>query len=410
MKLGIEVHATDGAARAGTIAGPRGPIRTPVFMPVGTRGAVRSLPTDVLAQLRGAAPVTHDPANHDGAAGGGGATGGGGAAGGDTPGGPGVEVLLANTYHLMLRPGADVVAALGGLHRFTGWDGHLLTDSGGYQVFSLDPRLDDRGVRFRSTYDGDEHLLTPEGAVEIQERLGADIQMVLDVCAALPSERAVLADAVRRTAEWARRAVAARRRVEDQALFGIVQGGDDVALRRESAERTVELDMDGYAIGGLSVGETREAMMPALGAAIDLLPADQPRYLMGVGDPLSIVEAVALGVDMFDCVMPTRLARHATLLTDAGRVNIKRSEYARSDEPLDPSCPCSTCRRHPMGLLRHLATLREPVAATLFTVHNLTWTLTLVGRIRAAVEAGRLGELRAEVAETWRSSGPGLNP
>jgi queuine tRNA-ribosyltransferase len=379
MQLTIDVTETDGAARAGVVRGPRGEIRTPVFMPVGTRGSIRSLTTDTLGQLAG----------EDGTR---------------------VEVMLANTYHLMLRPGADTVEQLGGLHRFTGWDGHLLTDSGGYQVFSLEPKLTDDGVLFRSTYDGDRHLLTPESAVAIQEQLGADIQMVLDVCAPLPSDRRVLADAVDRTAQWAARALAARRRVEDQALFGIVQGGDQVDLRRDSAERTVELGFDGYAIGGLSVGETRDVMLPALAAAIEHLPADQPRYLMGVGDPVSIVEAVALGVDMFDCVMPTRLARHATLLTDHGRMNIKRAEYARDDAPIQQGCPCATCRRCSRGYLRHLATLREPVSASLCTVHNLTWMLSFVGRIRAAVRDGTLGALRADTAAVWSDTGPGLNP
>ena len=377
MKLHIEVSARDGAARTGMLATARGVVRTPVFMPVGTRGAVRSLPTELLDQLSAA----------DGTR---------------------VEVMLGNTYHLMLRPGADAVESLGGLHRFSGWGGHMLTDSGGYQVFSLDPRLNDDGVLFRSTYDGDRHLLTPESAVSIQEQLGADIQMVLDVCAALPSDRRVLVEAVERTATWAERARAAHRRGDDQSLFGIVQGGDQIDLRSESARRTVELDFDGYAIGGLSVGETREVMLPALAAALEHLPQDQPRYLMGVGDPLSIVEAVALGVDMFDCVLPTRLARHATLLTDSGRLNIKRSEFALDDQPIDPACPCSTCRRHPRGYLRHLATLREPVAATLCTIHNLTWVLTFVGRIRAAIEAGTLEALRMETAAVWSGTGPGI--
>jgi queuine tRNA-ribosyltransferase len=379
VRLGIEVEATDGAARLGRVRTARGEIRTPVFMPVGTRGAIRSLPTELLAQLA--------------------------AADGTRP-----EVMLANTYHLMLRPGADTVAALGGLHRFSGWDGHMLTDSGGYQVFSLNPKLRDEGVVFRSTYDGDQHLFTPESAVEVQEALGADIQMVLDVCAPLPSERRVLVDAMERTAQWAARARAVHRRTGDQALFGIVQGGDQPDLRTESARRTVELDFDGYAIGGLSVGETREVMLPALAAALGELPADQPRYLMGVGDPLSIVEAVALGVDMFDCVLPTRLARHATLLTDQGRLNIKRSEFALDDDPIQADCPCSTCRRHPRGYLRHLASLREPVAATLCTIHNLTWILTFVGRIRSAIATGTLEQLRGETAEVWSGTGPGVNP
>jgi queuine tRNA-ribosyltransferase len=300
------------------------------------------------------------------------------------------------------------VAALGGLHRFTGWGGHMLTDSGGYQVFSLEPKVTDEGATFRSTYDGDTHLLTPEGAVATQELLGADIQMVLDVCAPLPSSTAVLRDALERTSRWAARARQAHRRTEDQALFGIVQGGDDVALRRESAERTVELDFDGYAIGGLSVGETRERMLPALESAIAVLPADQPRYLMGVGDPVSIVEAVARGVDMFDCVLPTRLARHGTLLTDGGRLNIKRAEFARSEDPIDPDCPCATCRHYPRGLLRHLSSLGESTAHNLCTIHNVTWILGLVEQLRVAIAAGELDALRARVGAAWSQMGPGL--
>lgn len=377
MKVTFAAEATDGAARAGVVRTARGQFATPVFMPVGTRGSIRSLTSQALAALEA----------HDGTR---------------------VEVMLANNYHLMLRPGADVVEDLGGLHRFSGWDRHMLTDSGGFQVFSLAPELSDEGVRFRSTYDGTEYLLTPEDAVRSQERLGADIQMVLDVCAALPASRTELAEAVRRTAEWARRSVAVRRRVEDQSLFGIVQGGDDLMLRRESALRTVELDMDGYAIGGLSVGETREKMLPALAAAIEHLPEDQPRYLMGVGDPVSIVEAVALGVDMFDCVLPTRLARHGTVLTDEGRLNIKRAEFARDDRPLQQGCPCATCRDCSRGFLRHLTTQREPVAAIHLTIHNLTWTLGLVASIRAAIVEGTLSSLRRRVRDAWSEMGPGL--
>ncbi len=377
MKLTLDVTATDGRARTGTVTTSRGTFRTPLYMPVGTRGSIRALMTHELAGLRGA----------DGTQ---------------------AEIVLGNTYHLMLRPGADVVADLGGLHRFTGWDGLMLTDSGGYQVFSLEPKLHDGGAEFRSTYDGSTHLLTPEGAVATQELLGADIQMVLDVCAPLPSSREALREALELTSAWAARARAAHRRTEDQALFGIVQGGAEVDLRTESARRTAELDFDGYAVGGLSVGETRDEMVPALAAALDELPEDQPRYLMGVGDPVSIVESVAMGIDMFDCVLPTRLARHGTLLTDQGRLNIKRSEFARSDDPVDPSCPCATCRRYSRGYLRHLSSVGEPAAASLCSVHNLTWMLTFVGRTRSAIAAGRLDQLRREVAEVWTGSGPGL--
>jgi queuine tRNA-ribosyltransferase len=232
--------------------------------------------------------------------------------------------------------------------------------------------------------------------------------MVLDVCAPLPSGREVLRDALELTASWAARARAAHRRTEDQAQFGIVQGGAELDLRRESARRTVELDFDGYAVGGLSVGETREQMLPALAAALDELPEDQPRYLMGVGDPVSIVESVALGIDMFDCVLPTRLARHGTLLTDHGRLNIKRAEFTRSDDPVDEHCPCPTCRRYSRGYLRHLSSVGEPAAASLCTVHNLTWMFSLVGRTRAAIAAGAFDALRRDIAGIWSGSGPGL--
>ncbi len=359
----LHIEATDGAARTGTVRTPRGVFRTPCFMPVGTRGAVKYLSAVDLERL-------------------------------------GAEIVLGNTYHLMLRPGEEVVEALGGLNRFNGWTGHSLTDSGGYQVFSLNPQVDDDGVTFRSTYDGSRHRLTPERAVRIQERLGADIQMVLDVCPPLPSPPEVIALAVERTAAWAVRARRVHRRA-DQALYGIVQGGVDEAMRAQAARRTVEIGFDGYALGGLSVGETREEMLPAVAAAVAHLPVDQPRYLMGVGDPARLVDAVALGVDLFDCVLPTRLGRHGTLLTAGGRLNIKRAEYARSDDPIDPMCPCEVCRRHSRGYLRHLAQQAEPTAARLCTLHNLAWMFGLVADMRAAIAAGRFAQLRADVLSVW---------
>ena len=365
MKLHLEIEASDGAARVGTVRTARGTFHTPVFMPVGTRGTVRALTTADLEQL-------------------------------------GAEIVLANAYHLMLRPGAEVVAALGGVGRFADWHGHTLTDSGGYQIFSLDARVDDDGVVFRSTYDGSTHRVTPEDAVRIQEQLGADIQMALDVCSTLPASRDDLRVAVERTAAWAGRAREAHRRRDDQSLFGIVQGGTEVDLRVESADRTVAHDFDGYAIGGLSVGESRDSMLASLDATVVRLPADQPRYLMGVGDPVGIIEAVARGVDMMDCVLPTRLARHGTLLTSAGRLSIKRAEFARSDDPIDPDCRCDACARYSRGYLRHLAVLGEPTAATILTRHNLSWMLQFMDRIRGAIRAGTLEVLRGEVAATWR--------
>jgi queuine tRNA-ribosyltransferase len=332
-------------------------------MPVGTRGAVRTVSAIDLEQL-------------------------------------GAEVVLANTYHLMLRPGAEVIAALGGLHRFAAWTGHLLTDSGGYQVFSLNPDVDDDGVTFRSTYDGSRHRLTPEAAVAVQERIGADIQMALDICPALPAEPAVLRQAVDRTVAWAARARRAHRR-EGQAIFGIVQGGTDGRMRSESAARTVALDFDGYGIGGLSVGEPRDEMLPALEAALAELPEDRPRYLMGVGDPVSLVEAVALGVDMFDCVLPTRLARHGTALTAAGRLSVRAAAVAADDGAVDPACGCQVCRRFSRAYLRHLFSVGEPAGPRLLTLHNLAWILDLMTETRAAVAAGALAALRRRVAQVW---------
>jgi queuine tRNA-ribosyltransferase len=362
-RLTFDATARDGTARAGAITTARGSFKTPCFMPVGTRGAVRTLSSDDLEDL-------------------------------------GAQVMLANTYHLMLRPGAATVAQLGGVHGFAAWPGHVLTDSGGYQVFSLSPKVDDDGVTFRSTYDGSLHRLTPEAAVAVQEELGADIAMVLDVCAPLPSTKEVLQLAVDRTAAWAARAQAARRH-PTQAVFGIVQGGTDETLRRDSARRTVDLGFDGYAVGGLSVGESRADMLPALAAAIAELPDDQPRYLMGVGDPIGLVEAVALGVDMFDCVLPTRLARHGTVLSSTGRYQIRNAAFASDGDPLDAACSCAVCARWSRAYLRHLIQVSEPTAPRLLTLHNLAWTFALIGRIRHAIEVGRLDTLRAEVAAVW---------
>jgi len=370
----MQVGATDGAARAGVMVTSRTSVKTPCFMPVGTRGVVRSLATEDLEAL-------------------------------------GAPVVLANTYHLMLRPGADVVRALGGVHRFMAWDGVVITDSGGYQVFSLAPKLDDGGVTFRSTYDGSTHRLTPEYAVDLQQRLGADIQMVLDVCPPLPATDAVLRSAVDRTAAWAQRArlaFADNAAVEQregwglvQSQFGIVQGGTDRTLRRQSAERTVDIGFDGYAVGGLSVGESRQELLVGLEAAVELLPADQPRYLMGVGDPASMVEAVALGIDLFDCVLPTRHARHGTILTSTGRLNLPGLRYATDAAPLDESCSCPVCGRYSRGYLRHLLQVGENTARRLLTIHNVHWILAFTESMRSAIEAGTFDQLRRRTLEVW---------
>ena len=361
--VSVTVEHTDAAARAATAHTANGSYRTPCFMPVGTRGAIKYLSAADYERL-------------------------------------GAEIVLGNTYHLMLRPGAETVAALGGLGSFAGWGGLTLTDSGGFQVFSLEPKVDDDGVTFRSTYDGSSHRFTPEGAVHTQELLGADIQMVLDVCAPLPSPPEVIRVALDRTAAWAARAKAAHQR-PDQALFGIVQGGVSETMRTESARRTVEIGFDGYGIGGLSVGETREEMLPALAAALEHLPEDRPRYLMGVGDPASLIEAVSLGVDQFDCVMQTRIGRHGTALTSSGKLHVKNAKHALSDEPIDTSCTCEVCARHSRGYIRHLFQVGEPTGSRLVSIHNVSWTLQLMARMRAAIAAGTLAGLRAEVLAVW---------
>ena len=368
MRAEFTLENTAGGARTGTVTTARGSFSTPCFMPVGTRGAVPHLDSADLEAL-------------------------------------GVEVVLANTYHLMLRPGAETIAGLGGIHRFARWPGHILTDSGGYQVYSLDPDVDDDGAGFKSVYDGSAHRLTPEGAVRQQALIGADITMVLDVCPPALAEKPVLEAAVRRTAAWADRARRAFLAHPDaagrQCQFGIVQGGADEALRLESAQRTVEVGFDGYAVGGLSVGEDRPRMLAALDACVPTLPADRPRYFMGLGDPSGIVESVARGVDMFDCVLPARLGRHGTVLSDAGRYNLAAARHAHSDEPLDPAFADSPAGRWPRGYLRHLLAVREPTAARLVTLHNIAWLLRLMDRIRQAVSDGTFEELRADIGRVW---------
>lgn len=366
MTLHFDVEAVCGAARVGTLTTARGSFTTPCFMPVGTRGAVRTLSAADLEELA-------------------------------------AEVVLANTYHLMLRPGADVVAKLGGIHEFMGWPANVLTDSGGYQVFSLGPTVTDDGVTFASAYDGSRHHLTAEDAVDIQVQLGSDIQMVLDVCPPLPSPDEALRRAVDLTAEWAQRArtAFASHGRADLSQFGIVQGGTDERLRIESAERTIAVGFEGYAVGGLSVGEDRNDTLPALEAALTVLPVNSPRYLMGSGDPLGLLDAVARGVDMFDCVLPTRLARHGTLLTSTGRLNLRNRQYATDPGPVDPTCRCPVCARWSRGYLRHLLSVAEPTAPRLLTMHNVWWIFDLVSQARDAIRAGTLAGLRDRVEKHW---------
>ncbi len=344
--------ATDGKARAGILDTPHGRVETPAFMPVGTKGTVKGLtPQD----LRGA---------HAG-------------------------VVLGNTYHLYLRPGADIVREAGGLHGFSGWDGPMLTDSGGFQVFSLAKtrRIGESGVRFASVYDGSLHEFTPELTTKVQEDLGADIAMVLDECPPANAGREYHAESLRRTARWARRCKVAHVR-EDQALFGIVQGGLHRDLRAESLERTVEIGFPGYAVGGLSVGESREEMLETLAATADLLPEDRPRYFMGIGDPVGILQVIALGVDMFDCVLPTRLARHGAALAPDGRLNLKNARFRRDFGPLDPECSCETCTGYTRAYLAHLVREDELLGHRLLTLHNVHFTVALCRRARAEIDAG----------------------
>lgn len=352
------VSAACGRARCAVLQTPHGPVETPTFMPVGTAGAVKGLTPAQLADA-------------------------------------GCQMLLANTYHLSLRPGADAVALLGGLHRFMNWPGALLTDSGGYQVFSLAElrRIDDDGVEFRSHLDGTLMRLTPESAIDIQNRLGADVIMVLDECPPLPAEPATLRAAVRRTVDWARRGRAAHRR-PDQALFGIVQGGLDVALRRACLEQLVKIGFDGYALGGLSVGEPPEQMYELVDAVAGELPADRPRYLMGVGTPRDLVAAVAAGVDLFDCVLPTRNGRKGYAFTDAGPLRLRNAQYKSDDGPLDPACDCYTCGGFSRAYLRHLVLSGEVLGGALVSLHNVHFYQSLMRRMRAAIAAGRFDAWR----------------
>jgi queuine tRNA-ribosyltransferase len=360
----FRITATDGMARSGVLETAHGPIETPVFMPVGTKASVKAmLPAEVRAL--------------------------------------GAQIVLANTYHLFFRPGAERIAELGGVHRFSGWNGPILTDSGGFQVFSLRhtaTRVDDDGVRFRSVYDGAEHRFTPELAMKVQRLLGSDIAMAFDECPPAGVERSRVEQAVRRTGIWAERS-RAQPRAEGQMGFGIVQGGVDLELRRRSAEQIVALDFDGNALGGLSVGEERPAMLETIEATTPLLPADRPRYLMGVGDPIGLVEGIARGIDMFDCVLPTRLGRTGSAFVPGGRINLRNAAFAADPAPLVEGCTCQACTGFSRAYIRHLVTQSEIAGLRLLTIHNLHFLLDLVRRAREAIAAGCLADLRTEVRE-----------
>jgi queuine tRNA-ribosyltransferase len=377
VNFSFEILKTDArGARRGRLTTPHGAIETPVFMPVGTQATVKSLRNEALEEL-------------------------------------GAQIILGNTYHLYLRPGHELIRKLGGLHNFMSWNRAILTDSGGYQVFSLSElrKITDQGVRFRSHLDGAEHLLTPEKAAEIQLALGSDIAMVLDECIETPAPREIAESAVNRTTAWAKRAraffleCASRNGALAQWQFGIVQGATFTDLRRESAQQLVELDFPGYAVGGLAVGEPHHITCDMTGETTALLPEEKPRYLMGVGRPEQIADYVALGIDMMDCVLPTRAARHACLYSSEGRVLIKNARYAQDQRPIDLNCSCSVCRRYTRAYLRHLFAAGELTAAILATHHNIHFYLDLMRQIREAIEFGNLAKFSSEVRMRY-AAGP----
>ena len=378
MGFHFSISQTDQRARRGLLTTPHGTVETPFFMPVGTQATVKGLRNEALEEL-------------------------------------GAEIILGNTYHLYLRPGHELVRRMGGLHKFMSWNRAILTDSGGFQVFSLSElrKITDEGVRFRSHLDGSEHLLTPEKAAEIQLALGSDIAMVLDECIETPAPRDKTEAALRRTTQWARRArnyfLEQQQRTSDGELkqwqFGIVQGATFADLRRESARQLLELDFPGYAVGGLAVGEPHEVTCEMTAEVTALLPRDRPRYLMGVGKPEQIAEYVALGIDMMDCVLPTRAARHACLYTSEGRVLIKNARYAEDQDPIDRNCKCSVCRRYTRAYLRHLFAAGEFTAAILATHHNVHFYLDIMRQIREAIEFGNLTKFSSEMRAKY-ASGP----
>jgi queuine tRNA-ribosyltransferase len=368
MAIRFELLGSDGAARRGRLHTPHGAVETPVFMPVGTQATVKGLTP---AQLEEA----------------------------------GARMVLGNTYHLALRPGDELVAGLGGLHRFMGWAGPILTDSGGYQVYSLAQarKITDEGAVFRSQIDGALLELTPERAVAIQENLGSDVAMCLDECPPADGPADYLRVAVERTLRWAHRCRAAHRRA-DQALFAIVQGGTDLGLRRRCVEELAALDFPGYALGGFSVGETAAQMVSALGPSAALLPADRPRYLMGVGRPQDILAAVESGIDMFDCVLPTRNGRNAQAFTRDGPLRMRNAQHRRDPAPLESGCACYTCRHFSRGYLHHLFLAEEMLGPTLLSLHNVAFYCRLMAEARAAIEQGRYGAFRAGCLARWGAS------
>lgn len=353
-------------ARRGRVNTPHGPIETPVFMPVGTAGTVKAMKPEEVRDM-------------------------------------GAQIILGNTYHLYLRPGHEVVKAAGGLHKFMNWERAILTDSGGFQVFSLGAmrKISEEGVEFRSHIDGSKHMLSPEKSMEIQNALGSDIMMAFDECAPYPADRNYVKNSLERTTRWLKRCKEYHKNTEQQSLFGIMQGGMYKDLRKQSAEEIVELDLPGYAIGGLSVGEPKEIMYEVMDDCVDYLPADKPRYLMGVGSPDCLFEGVERGIDMFDCVLPTRIARHGMAMTSQGRVNIKNAKYERDFTPLDPNCDCYACRNYSKAYLRHLFKSDEILSSMLMTTHNLHFLVNTMAGIRKAIEEDRFLEYKKEFYDSY---------
>lgn len=364
--VSYQLHKTDpkSKARRGTLLTPHGPVETPVFMPVGTMATVKAMKPETVRDL----------------------------------GSQGAHILLSNTYHLYLRPGHEIIREAGGLHRFMNWDGAILTDSGGFQVFSLGDlrKITEEGVAFRSHIDGSSHMFTPEKSIEVQNALGSDIMMAFDECAPYPADRDYVKRSLERTTRWLRRCKEHHKNAEKQSLFGIMQGGVYPELRRQSAREIVDLDLPGYAIGGLSVGEPKELMYEILDRCVDDLPADKVRYLMGVGSPDCLFEGVERGIDLFDCVLPTRIARNGTAFTSSGRIAIKNAQYERDFTALDPDCDCYTCRNYSRAYLRHLYKSNEILSSMLLTEHNLHFLVRMMEKIRLAIEEDRFLEYKRE--------------
>ncbi|WP_099187765.1 tRNA guanosine(34) transglycosylase Tgt [Tepidibacter mesophilus] len=348
-------------ARLGRIHTPHGIIETPIFMPVGTQATVKSMTPEELKEINS-------------------------------------QIILSNTYHLYMRPGHELVKEAGGLHKFMNWDRPILTDSGGFQVFSLGPlrKITEEGVEFRSHIDGSKHFLSPEKVMEIETDLGADIIMAFDECAPYPASRDYVKNSLERTTRWAKRCKEAHHNTEKQALFGIVQGGMYKDLREQSAKEIMELDFPGYAVGGLSVGEPKELMYEVLEYTTPLLPKDKPRYLMGVGSPDALIEGAIRGIDMFDCVLPTRIARNGTAMTSQGKVVVRNAKYAKDFTSLDPECDCYACKNYTRAYIRHLVKANEILASRLITTHNLHFLLKLMENVRQAIREDRLLDFRQE--------------